>query len=287
MRIKKYKKNEYSLSDDQVWVRNLCSKEKNFDINYLYENDKKICLANEYRNIRRRNLNNINFNKSFSDIIICSDGFKWSEKQFYLSEILNDQARIIGTNGSLREWKMVGSLSDKKRVMNYYFINNPYKEAISYLPTKHSYYPNAIFSIRTNPDFIDAYRSSDTFWYSPPEESNYSIPKNKVQTHLDDYRNPICGAVDFAYKLGAKKIFLFCCDESFTDYRDASIEMENGLYQYPQQIMSQKILDKQFYWLKKNNVEIFDCSSGIKYKNATYITEEELVSFFQRSDKNE
>ena len=47
MRIKKHKKNEYSLSKDGVWVRNLCSKEKNFDINYLYKEDKEICLENE------------------------------------------------------------------------------------------------------------------------------------------------------------------------------------------------------------------------------------------------
>ena len=284
MRIKKHKKNEYSLSKDGIWVRNLCSKEKNFDINYLYKEDKEICLENEYQNIK--GIKNINFNNFHSDVIICSDGFKWNKKQFALSEIPNSKARVIGTNGSLREWQMVGSLSDKKRVMNYYFINNPYKEALSYLPTKHAYYPPVISSLRTHPEFINAYRDKDVSWYSPPEEDNYSIPKNRVQTFLDDYRNPICGAVNLAYRIGAKRIFLFCCDEAFKDHRDASIEMHNGLYQYPQQIMSQNILDKQFYWLNKNNVEIFDCSSGIKYENATYITEEELISFFQRSDKN-
>ena len=286
MRIKKYKKNEYILSKDGVWVRNLCSSEKNFDINNFYEKEKQICLTNEFENIKK-SLNNINLNNNVPDIVICSDGFGWKEKQFILSKIPNSRVKIIGTNGSLREWLMVGSLSDTKRVMNHYLINNPYEEALSYLPTNHSYYPSLISSIRTNYNFINSYRNSDVYWYTPPREDNYSIPKNKIQNSLDDYRNSICAAVSFAYKIGAKKIFLLCCDESFKDHRSASIKMENGLYQYEQQIMSQNILDKQFYWLKKNNVEIFDCSSGIKYENATYIKEEELISFFQRSDKNE
>ena len=87
--------------------------------------------------------------------------------------------------------------------------------------------------------------------------------------------------------MNAKKIILFCCDEAFEEYREGSVKMDNGYYQYPQQIMSQNIIDKQLYWLKQNQIEIFDHSSGIKYENASYINENQLISFFSKECKNE
>ena len=58
--------------------------------------------------------------------------------------------------------------------------------------------------------------------------------------------------------------------------------MENGLFQYPQQIMSQNIIDQQLYWLRKNEIEIFDHSNGIKYNNAEYIKQDDMFSFFSK-----
>jgi hypothetical protein len=49
--------------------------------------------------------------------------------------------------------------------------------------------------------------------------------------------------------------------------------------------MSQQIIDANLYWLKQEGVEIADHSSGAKYENATYITEDRIVSFFEEEDE--
>ena len=77
---------------------------------------------------------------------------------------------------------------------------------------------------------------------------------------------------------------LFCCDEAFKDNRPGSIQMKNGLYQYPQQIMCQKIIDKQLFWLKKAGIKVADCSNGIEYENAEYIDKRNILSFFESTN---
>ena len=99
---------------------------------------------------------------------------------------------------------------------------------------------------------------------------------------LDDYRNPVCAAISYCVKRGVKKLALFCCDESFEDERPSAQRMGNGLHQYPQQVKSQKIIDKQLYWLRSRGVEIVDCSSGVEYENAAYIEAEDLPNFFDK-----
>jgi hypothetical protein len=46
--------------------------------------------------------------------------------------------------------------------------------------------------------------------------------------------------------------------------------------------MCQNIIDQQLHWLSNNGIKIFDHSSGIKYKNAQYIDQEEIPSFFSK-----
>lgn len=279
MRIKKQNKNEYILSDD-VWVRNPFCSFESLDINNLSKNDISLFVDNEIKNDKKKFIKIDAFsNIKFENAIICSDGYMWEEKQAILSEIPNKLSKIIGVNGSLSKWKMVGDLSDKKRVMSFYLVNNPYKECMRYIPRKHKYYPPLVASVRTHPDFLEKYLEEPLF-YSPTKEMNYSGIKKEGCLVLDDYRNSICAAISFCLKAGAKKILLFCCDESFSENKSGSIRMENGLYQYPAQIKSQKIIDSQFYWLKKHNIKIADCSSGIKYSNASYIKKEEIKNFF-------
>ena len=284
MRIKKLNKNNYILTKDDIWVRDLCSNSKNIDINNLYYKENKLWLENEFANLKKTKLELPN--TKYENIIICSDGLGWKEKQKTIGAIPNSLVKIIGTNGSLSKWDMVGEKAEIKRVMTYYLANNPYPECLSYLPRKHSYYPNIVASLRTNPKFIEGYRG-DFYFYKPSNDQNYSGHPDLNNLFLDYYRNPICAALSLSWKLGVKKLLLFCCDESFIDYREGSIKMENNLYQYPQQIMSQNIIDKQLYWLKQNGVEIFDHSSGIKYENAEYINEDDMLSFFSKECKNE
>lgn len=285
MRIKKAYKNKYIISNNGIWVRNMCQITKKIDINRLYKDEKKIWLNNELKNISKDRLD-FNNDIDIENIIICSDGYKWKEKQKIFGKLPNELVKIIGTNGSLANWDLVGEKAEIKRAMSFYVINNPYSESLSYLPKKHKYYPNIIASTRTYPEFIEKYRNSVCF-YKPSNDMDYSGPSDMVSFMLDDYRNPICAAISFAYELNVKKLLLFCCDNSFEDEKAGAVRMHNGLYQYPQQIMCQNIIDKQLYWLKQNNVEIFDHSSGIKYENAEYIDEEGITSFFQRSVKNE
>jgi hypothetical protein len=281
MRIKKYKKNEYILADG-VWVRNLCSDAKPVDINVLGKNEMHLFLNNEIENIKTPNmhlddLNNVEMDK----LIIFSDGYRWKENQLILGSISNQLAKTIGVNGSLAKWEMVGEKAEIKRTMTFYLANNPYPECMGYLPKKHRYYPNLIASTKTNPNFFKEYMN-EPFFYRATEDLTYSgIGGGGGYMYLDDYRNPICAALSFAWRKRTRKIVLFCCDEAFEDERPGSTKMKNGLYQYPQQIMCQNIIDKQIFWLKKAGVEIMDCSSGIEYKNAGYIKSDEILSFLK------
>lgn len=284
MRIKKFKNNEYIFSDG-IWIRNMCKDSVPLDINQLGKNDLQLFLHNECENIRVPSLHMDEYNPFvIENAIICSDGYKWKEKQKILGELSNNLVKVIGVNGSLAKWEMVGEKAEIKRTMTFYLVNNPYPECMRYLPKRHKYYPHLVASTKTNPNFIKEYRS-DPFFYKSSQDLNYSGigPDNCIR--LDDYRNPICAAVSFAWSKGARKIALLCCDESFEDERPGAIKMKNGLYQYPQQIIAQNVIDSQFYWLKEAGVKIIDCSSGIEYKNAEYISIEGLGEFFEESDE--
>jgi hypothetical protein len=286
MRIKKINKNNYILSKDNVWVRDFCSVKSGPDINKLYATENELWIENEFKNLRKSKLDLPLDQLNYENIIICSDGFDWQNKQKIIGKLPNSLVKIIGTNGSLSKWEMVGEKAEIKRSMNFYFVNNPYSECLGFLPRKHNYYPSIISSIKTNPKFIENYKNQ-VYFYKPSEDGEYSTYPNLINLVLDDYRNSICGAISLAWKLGVKKLLLFCCDESFKEFKEGSVQMENGYFQYPQQIMAQNIIDKQLYWLKQHNVEIFDHSKGIKYENAGYIDEESIFSFFTKECKNE
>lgn len=285
MRIKKLNNNKFILSKDNVWVRDFCSNKKPIDINKFCYKENKLWLENEFQNIKKSKLELPSNELNYENIIICSDGFGWQNKHKIMGGLPNF-VRIIGTNNSLSRWEMVGEKAKTKRSMSFYLVNNPYPECMCYLPKNHNYYPNLISSTRTYPEFINKYRSQPYF-YKPADDLNYSGGVDFINLTLDDYRNPICASINLAWILGVKKLVLFCCDESFSEKREGSIRMENNLYQYPQQIMSQNIIDKQLYWMKQQGVEIFDHSSGINYENAEYIGEDDLISFFKGVQKNE
>lgn len=281
MRIKKFKKNEYVMADG-VWVRNLCLEAEPIDINSLNKKEISLFLENETKNLKISSLHLDDLNQvELDNLIIFSDGYEWQERQLVLGSISNQFVKTIGVNGSLAKWKMVGEKAEIKRTMTFYLVNNPYPECMSYLPRKHSYYPNLIASTKTNNNFLKQYKT-EPFLYKAINDLNYSgIGNDEGYMKLDDYRNPICAALSFAWKKRAKKIVLFCCDDSFKDERPGSVKMKNGLYQYPQQIMCQNIIDKQIFWLKKEGVDIVDCSSGIDYQNAEYIDSDKILSFFE------
>lgn len=279
MRIKKFKNNEYIITEG-TWVRNPFSSINPLDINSISKNELPLIMDNEKKNsiIPHMEIDEQS-NSSIENVIIVSDGYEWEERQKILASLPNAKFKIFGVNGSLAKWNMVGSLSELKRTMAFYVVNNPYPECKSFLPTRHKYYPNLVASTRTCSDFLKAYKNQP-YIYSPTPDENYSGMCQSMVT-FDDYRNPVCAAVSLAVFNGAKKILLFCCDASFKDDRPGSKQMTNGLRQYEQQIKCQKVLDAQFFWLKKAGIKLGDCSSGIEFKNAEYIKIEGIDSFFK------
>jgi hypothetical protein len=167
--------------------------------------------------------------------------------------------------------------------MSYYLVNNPFPECMRFLPKQHSYYPQCISSLRTHPKFAEEYQGQ-TFFYSPCNDLTFSS-QIELDVVIDDYRNPVCAAIQFAYLFGVKKLALFCCDDSFDKKKPASVQLDNKLWCYPQQIISQHLIDAHLYWLKTKDIQIMNCSKGPKSTQVDYIDAEEMPKFFKDDDE--
>jgi hypothetical protein len=267
-------KNEYLLSAG-VWVRNFHNKAvPPVDINGLNSmGDYHLFHQNEMENYRKKytKVDAENIVRKYA--VIVSDGFRFEEKHKLLIN-LPKEVTIITVNGALKKWKL---LSDNKTA-SFYVVNNPYNECLNFLPNNR-HYPRCVASTRTNPEFLAAYRGI-IHTYCPVPDNRYSGPNFSPQFRIDDYRNPVCAAIGLCYQFGVEKLVLFCCDDSFETERQASVQLPCGLWTYPQQVLSQKIIDANLYWLSKTGIEIANCSSGIDLVNAKYIREEEIKDFF-------
>lgn len=278
MRIKKFKNNQYVLAED-IWTRNPFCDARPIDINSLGRDEIPLFFSNESENSRHPHMQMEEMNDiRMQNVVIASDGFGWEERQKLLGELPNSLVKVIGVNKSLARWQMVGESAPVKRTMTFYVVNNPYPDSASFLPKRHSYYPNLIASTRTWPGFLKNYKGQP-YMYRPTPDADYSGSWD-VGITLDDYRNPICAAISLAVKRGCEKLLLLCCDEAFEEERPGAERMPNGFYQYAPQIKCQKVIDKQLYWARKSGVKVGDCSSGIEYENAEYISPEKVVAFF-------
>lgn len=273
--IKVYNKNKYFLTTTGLWVRDYTQSLIPEDINKLVpHSDYNLFLNNEMENAKS-NLAAIDAETIFApNVIIVSDGYKFEEKQHLLKNI-SQKVTIIGVNHALSKWKV-------QRRMDWYLTNNPYQECLSFLP-KHNYYPRCIVSSRTNPQFVNRYRarSGVVYRYSPVCDkkfsSNYFM---KPIYYVDDYRNPICAAIAIASKWEVRKLLLLCCDDVFDSERSGTEQLTNGKWMYPQQKISHGLIEGNLYWLKKQEVEVADHSSGPEYKDVQYITEDFITEFF-------
>jgi hypothetical protein len=280
MIIKKHKTgNEYVLTAQNIWVRNPANHfARSLDINHLVEErDCHLFLENEAHH-RSLGLNEVDFEtRNNPNVVIVSDGYKFEEEQSQL-EKFKDNVIVIGVNGSLAKWKYADKSERYKRAMNWYLANNPYPECKRFLP-KHKYYPSCMVAARTNTDFVKDYKGK-RYIYSPVRDRLYAGLVNFSGIFIDDYRNPICAAIGAALALKAKKILLFCCDDSFEDERPGSVQLENGLWTYPQHLVTFGIIDALAWWLKKAEISILDHSSGMKYKQIPYIAVDQAIDFF-------
>ena len=280
MRIKRTPDgNKYLLTEQNMWVRNLASDAPYVDLNNtIQQQDHFNFLQNEIKNNISRlswiNSENINMRH----VLIVSDGYDF-EKKHRIVESLPKDITIIGVNSSLKKWNV------QNRNMNWYLANNPYEQAMNFMPRRMRVLPRCIVSPRTNYKFVAGYNGAKYKYYPVNEKSHDTIGKNEVTWQIDDYRNPICAAIGLAYRFGAEKICLLCCDNSFDTNRDGSEKLKNGLYQYPQQQIAHGLIDGIFYWLKNSeyfDFQLADCSSGKEYNFAEYITEEDILPFFNK-----
>jgi hypothetical protein len=267
-------KNQYLLSEG-IWVRNFSNKSvPPADVNNLNSmEDYRIFHHNELENYKKRHTKIDAENVIRKLAVIVSDGFDFDRKHKILAD-LPKEVSIIAVNGALKKWRLM----DKKKSISFYVVNNPYNECLSFLPSHHQF-PRCIASTRTNPEFLSNYRGI-IHTYCPALDTRYSGPNFNPQFRIDDYRNPVCAAIGLCHQFDVEKLALFCCDDSFDPERQASVLLPNGLWTYPQHVLSQKIIDANLYWLAQTGVEIANSSSGIDLVNAKYIREEEVKDFF-------
>ncbi|RDJ35639.1 MAG: hypothetical protein DWQ19_12540 [Crenarchaeota archaeon] len=281
MFVKKHKnKNQYAVTDG-IYVRNFAvSGVLPIDLNRTLSNtDSDLIVDNELENYSHKYPHVDNEQFFHEKIVIVSDGYNFTEAHKFLASLPKEIA-IIAVNGALKKWSLVGNNAEFKRSINYYVVNNPYSQCQSFLPESHRYYPKCITSIRTNPEFLSNYPGLK-YIYFPVRNEAYSGVSSKTGYKIDDYRNPICAAMGLSFRFKAKKILLFCCDDAFKSPKPGAIELENGLWQYPQHELSQKIIDANCFWLNQQKIKVADFSSGRKYEQALYIRQEEdILEYF-------
>ena len=267
--------NEFILTKSGMWIRNFTKSNVQYtDMNQTYnQNDYFTFLKNEIQNSMQKYpwVNNENY--MHDKVMIVSDGFNFAQRQKFLAKIPSG-VTVIGVLGALNKW------SSSNKNMNYYVINNPYKECLKYLGRRGvRTFPKCVASLKTNSDFLSNYRGN-IYKYLPVYEKSYSSRYTKeTDFQVDDYRNPVCAAIHLAYSFNAEKIMLYCCDDSFEGQRPGAEKLENGLYQYPQHNIAHEMIDAKMFWLKNlpyQEIKLFYHSSGPRYENATYIEEEEI-----------
>lgn len=283
MRIKKKNHNEYLQTEADVWVRNPYKVSPRIDINELASSeDYQMFLKNEHSNKlnRMRRIDTTPIEEK--NVVIISDGLNFEESKHILAKLPYKDVCVIGVNRTLAKWTdMVRG--ENKRSMNYYVINNPTVEAMNFYPTEHTYFPRCIASSRTYPRFVGRYPGPKIL-YIPTNTETYCGPFVNATYTIDDYRNPICGAIGLAHRFGVKKLVLLNCDDSFKEDRPASVQLENEMWCYPQQIKAHNIIDAFLYWLRRGGVQIKHCSDGPNFKSAEYISLQEIPEFFRGQD---
>ncbi len=264
-------KNDYLLVDNGLWVRDFTKKSvRPMDINDLIPKEEfDLLLDNEVKN-HAKLLQRIDTESlSCTKIIIVGDGYDFENKQKLLEKL--PDITIMGINDVLVNWHI-------NRLINYYIINNPFEDCLNYLPTKQNY-AKCIASTRTCSSFIDKLKGI-IYEYSPVTNKVFGGLKSDAEYFIDDYRNAACAAIGLAFRFNVKRLLLFGCDDVFKDQRPGSEILSNKMYIYPQQKISHKLIDGNFYWLKQTGTVIGCHSSYPEYKQANYITESDISRFF-------
>jgi hypothetical protein len=276
--------NQYVLTKSGYWVRDFSQKAKPLDINkFTQQNEQQMLTGNETV-ILSKKIPEIGSDHlpTYRKGVVVSNGFQFNAIKEVLDQLPRDVC-IIGVNRSLANWNL-SEIGLPHRKMDYYFVNNPYNDCLGFIP-EHSYYPRCICSLRTNSQFIEKY-SGMLFYYTPTPDVSWGKRQAGVRP-MDDYRNPICGAISLLARCNVKKLALVCCDDAFEDQRPASEQLPNGLWMYPQHHITHELIDGMLYWLtspENTDVKVVDISSGPEYRHAIYIGIDKLLDFFNNDE---
>lgn len=283
MRIKKQNKNEYIRTPQGMWVRNFTlSSSPCIDINESPSSgDISVMLQNEMSSEQMR-IPWIDTEQFFHRAaVIVSDGYGFAKKHKVLETLPQDIA-VFAVNGALKKWDCI-------RSVNYYVVNNPFRECLHYVPRRNNF-PKCIASVRANSEFLSRYRGTK-YRYAPSVNDSYAGGSHtEFTSRIDDYRNPICAAISLAYRFGVERILLLCCDTAFPNERPGAEKLPSGLWIYPEQIASYSLIDGMAHWLKKSpfgQIVVANHSEGPVYSNAVYIEEDNILSFLDFGVVNE
>lgn len=254
--IKKHpNRNEY-LKVENIWVRNFAKKHVDpKDLNTLYDaSDIKDLVENEIINNKLNHPNIANEATTFSKMIIVSDGYNFSEHAD-IFKIMPEDTCLVTVNQALKLW-------NASIFPNYYLVLNTGENAMPLFPDR--LYPRLIASRRIYHDFLTYYKNV-IYFYDPVPDTYYQSQMAKESLLLvDDYRNPICACIGLANYFKVDKLYLAFCSHAFKEYRDGTIKLGDGLYQYPQQRLADQVVDGNLFWLNatKPNMQIYH--TGIK-----------------------
>lgn len=255
IRIKTTKdRNQYSLTNN-LWIRNFTKEDtRPLDINDLYtEKEIQISIENEIRNTKLIVPNISTESFEFDSIVIISHGFGFRENHAKLIESINsyNNKQVFCVNNTVLLW-------NAKKYPNFYLTNSFTK------PSGMLFQPRLICNQRMDYDFLKSYRNNK-FVYSPTPNYKFSSPNSLDETYfIDEYRNPICAAINCAYKFRASRIFLAFCSEGYEKYKDGMVECDNNIYLYPQQKMANDIINHMIFWYRYSNPNSKIFYTGLK-----------------------
>lgn len=254
--IKKHpNRNEY-LKVENIWVRNFAKKNVDpKDLNNLYdEQDIKDLVENEIKNKKLNHPSIGNEAVSYEKMIIVSDGFMFSEHA-NIFKIMPENTCLITVNQALKLW-------NASIFPNYYLVLNTGINAMPLFPDK--LYPRLVASRRLYHDFLENYKNV-IYFYDPVPDTYYQSQMSKDSLLLiDDYRNPICACIGLANYFNVEKLYLAFCSHAFKEYREGTIKIGSGVFQYPQQRLADQVVDGNLFWLNaaRPNMQIYH--TGIK-----------------------
>lgn len=254
--IKKHaNRNEY-FKVDNLWVRNFNRQHVSAtDINTFYtEEETKELILNEVKNARLNLPNIADEALRYRKLIVVSDGFNFKQHSDVF-KIMPADTCLITVNQAQRLW--AASI-----FANFYLTVTTGENAASVLSDRP--FPKLIASRRVNHHFLCHYKNL-IYFYDPVPDATYQSKSAKESLLLvDDYRNPICACVGLANHFKVKSLYLGFCSHAFTEERPGTVKIEEGIYQYPQQVLADKLVDANLFWLKAANPEIQIYHTGIK-----------------------